>query len=212
MSTEKPDWLKPHGQAWRVNTSQEVHDNPWFSVEIDDAIAPTGVPAKYFVQRYKNVAVGVLPLHDDGRVSLVGQWRHPFNAYSWELPEGGAPHDEDPLDGAKRELAEEAGLTARDWRQVLTMQLSNASSDEISIGYLAMGLGPTETDFDPTEALTPATVPFREALNAAISGQIQDSITVAMLLRVHHMAYEGQLPDRLADAILGRGTTGQGGG
>ena len=206
MSTEKPDWLKPHGPAWTTEASREVHDNPWFSVEVDDAVAPTGVSAQYFVQRYKNIAVGVLPLHDDGRVTLVGQWRYPFAAYSWELPEGGAPHDEDPLDGAKRELAEEAGLTARDWRQVLVMHLSNASSDEVSIGYLAMGLEPTGTDFDPTEALTAATVPFRDALNAAIRGQIQDSITVAMLLRLHHMAYEGQLPDHLADAILGRGT------
>lgn len=204
----KPDWLRPHGDNWTPGPVEQVHDNPWFTVEVHKARAPTGIDADYFVQRYKNVAVGVLPLHDDGRVTLVGQWRFPIGDYSWELPEGGAPHDENPLEGAKRELAEEAGLKAEDWRKILTMQLSNASSDEISIGYLAMGLTLVETDFDPTEALTAATVPFREALDAAISGRIQDSITVAMLLRLHHMAYEGHLPERLAHTILGRNAVG----
>jgi 8-oxo-dGTP pyrophosphatase MutT (NUDIX family) len=208
MTTQKPNWLRPHGPGWTPGPMEEVHDNPWFAVEVHKVKAPTGVDADYFVQRYKNIAVGVLPLHADGRVTLVGQWRFPKGDYSWELPEGGAPHDEDPLDGAKRELAEEAGLKAGDWRKILTMQLSNASSDEVCLGYLAMDLQPVDTDFDPTEALTAATVPYREALDAAISGVIQDSITVAMLLRLHHMAYEGQLPDRLARAILGRDADG----
>jgi len=205
MSQQKPDWLKPHGVPWRAkSTTPGVHDNPWYAVEVSDAVAPTGVDAKYYVQRYKNIAVGVLPLHEDGRVTLVGQWRFPFGDYSWEMPEGGAPHDEAPLDGAKRELAEEARLQASDWRQVLTMQLSNASSDEFAICYLATGLSPAEAEIDATEELAIATVPFREALDAVISGLIQDSMTVAMLLRVHHMAYEGQLPDQLARVILGR--------
>ena len=208
MSSQKPDWLKPHGPSWTAKSVQHVHDNPWFAVEVHKTVAPTGIDADYFVQRYKNIAVGVLPLHADGRVTRVGQWRFPAGDYSWELPEGGAPHDEDPLDGAKRELAEEAGLKANDWRKILTMQLSNASSDELSIGYLAMDLSPAKTDFDPTEALTAATVPFREALDATISGLIQDSITVAMLLRLHHMAYEGQLPEHLARLILGREANG----
>lgn len=107
--------------------------------------------------------MGVLPLHDDGTVTLVGQWRFPFDAYSWELPEGGAPKGEEPIEGARRELREEAGLAAADWRLILTLQLSNASSDEIAFGYLATDLTAVEREPDATEQLTVARVPFREA-------------------------------------------------
>lgn len=202
MHDEAPDWLRPRGEGWRVNAKTHIHDNPWFRVDAFDAIAPTGAPAKYYRSSYKNAAVGVVALDDDGAISLVGQWRFPFGAYSWELPEGGAPKAEDPLDGAKRELREEAGLAAADWRQVLTMQLSNASSDEIFFGYLATGLTGTPREPDPTEQLAVIRVPFREALRAATAGHIQDAITVAMLLRIHHMAHEGELNPVLAASVL----------
>jgi 8-oxo-dGTP pyrophosphatase MutT (NUDIX family) len=179
-------------------------DNPWFAVDHYDAVAPTGTPADYYVQSFKAHATGVLPLHDDGTVTLVGQWRFPFGAYSWEIPEGGAPKSETPLDGAKRELREEAGLEAANWRHVLTLQLSNASSDERAFGYLATGLSAIARAPDDTEDLALVRVGFRQALLAAADGHIQDSITVAMLLRVHHMAYEGELDPSLATAILGR--------
>jgi 8-oxo-dGTP pyrophosphatase MutT (NUDIX family) len=120
------------------------------------------------------------------------------------MPEGGAPKSEAPLDGARRELREEAGLEAAEWRQVLTMQLSNASSNEVAHCYLATGLTRVSRDLDPTEALALARVPFCEALTAAVEGRIQDSMTVATLLRVHHMAVSGELPEPLAAGVLGR--------
>ena len=201
---QDPDWLKPHGQPWKVLTSEVLQDNPWFRVELHRAVAPTGVEADYYMSHFKNVAVGVLPLFDDGTVCLVGQWRFPFGTYSWEIPEGGVPMSETPLDGAKRELREEAGLLASDWREVLTMQLSNASSNEVSICYLAMGLSQAERDLDPTEALALERVPFQEALAAAVAGKIRDSMAVATLLRVHHMAVTGELPEALRARVLGR--------
>ncbi|HTI66245.1 MAG TPA: NUDIX hydrolase [Caulobacteraceae bacterium] len=203
MDEDRPDWLKPHGEGWRVTGSRPVHDNPWFAVDHYKAIAPTGAPADYYLQSYKNLAVGMLPLHEDGTVTLVGQWRFPFAAYSWEIPEGGAPTAEPPLDSARRELREEASLQAADWRHILTMQLSNSTSDELCLGYLATGLSPASEEPDATEALTVVRVPFGEALNAAVSGWIQDAITVAMLLRVHHMACEGELSDAMTRAVLG---------
>ena len=109
---------------------------------VDRATRPTRRPAPRRSTAwcgFKNLAVGVLPLHDDGTVTLVGQYRFSAGDYSWEIPEGGAPLDEDPLDGAKRELREEAGLAAADWREVLRLQLSNSVTDELAIGYLATG-------------------------------------------------------------------------
>ena len=200
--SEKPAWLKPHGKPWGVSSRQVVYDNPWITLTEYQAIAPTGRPALYGKVGFKNQAIGVVPLHADGTVTLVGQNRFSLANYSWELPEGGAPLDEDPLDGAKRELAEEVGLKAADWRYILRMELSNSVTDEIAYGFLAMDLSPTETAPDETEDLAVARVPFREALDAATTGHMPDAITVALLLRTHHMAVRGELPAALAALIL----------
>jgi 8-oxo-dGTP pyrophosphatase MutT (NUDIX family) len=200
--SEKPAWLKPHGKPWGVSSRQVVYDNPWITLTEYRAIAPTGRSALYGKVGFKNRAIGVVPLHADGTVTLVGQNRFSLANYSWELPEGGAPLDEDPLDGAKRELAEEVGLRAADWRQILRMELSNSVTDEICHGFLAMDLSPTEAAPDETEDLAVARVPFREALDAATAGHMPDAITVALLLRTHHMAVRGELPVELAALIL----------
>ncbi|PTS90360.1 MULTISPECIES: NUDIX domain-containing protein [unclassified Caulobacter] len=199
----KPSWLKPHGQPWGVSSSKPVYDNPWIAVTEYQAIAPTGRPALYGKVSFKNQAIGVVPLHEDGTVTLVGQNRFAIAKYSWELPEGGAPLGEDPLDGAKRELAEEVGLVASDWRPLLRLELSNSVTDEIGFGFLAMGLSPAPTAPDETEDLAVARVPFSEALEAAVGGHMPDVLTVALLLRVHHMAVKGELPRDLARLVLG---------
>ena len=206
MSADQPPpWLKPHGRPWSGDDApKRLHDNPWFSVDHYAATAPTGAAANYYVQRYKNVATGVIPLHADGTVTLVGQWRFPLADYQWELPEGGAPLHEDPLAGCRRELREEAGLEAADWRLILRLQLSNSTSDEVALGWLATGLTPCATAPEATEELAVARVPFGEALAAATAGHMQDAITVALLLRLHHMAVEGELAPDLAARVLGR--------
>jgi len=73
------------------------------------------------------------------------------------------------------------------------------------VGYLALGLSPADTGHAPddSEDLRLARVPFRELLDAALDGHIEDALTVAMLLRAYHMAREGELPDGLARAMLG---------
>jgi 8-oxo-dGTP pyrophosphatase MutT (NUDIX family) len=202
----KPAWLRPHGNPWaETGEARVVFESNWITVFDQTAIAPTGKPARYGLVRFKNLAIAVLPVHDDGTVTLVGQHRFPLGDYTWELPEGGAPLAEAPLEGAKRELAEETGLIAAEWREIMRTQLSNSITDERMIGYLALGLaeGPHPHQPDETEAITLARVPFREALDAAVAGHLQDMLTVAMLLRGYHMASEGALPGALARAMLG---------
>jgi 8-oxo-dGTP pyrophosphatase MutT (NUDIX family) len=201
----KPAWLRPYGTGWKGGTERVAFESGWIRVIEQTAIAPTGKPAPYGLVRFKNLAVAVLPIHDDGTVTLVGQHRFPLNDYSWELPEGGAPLHEDPLAGAKRELAEETGLVAAEWREVMRTQLSNSITDERMVGYVALGLSETASAHKPdeTEAIALARVPFGEALEAAMAGQLADMLTVAMLLRGYHMAREGSLPGALARAMLG---------
>lgn len=203
--TGKAAWLKAHGRPWTRGDGRPIYENPWIRVTEYDAIAPTGRPALYGLVSFRNIAMAVLPLHDDGTVTLVGQHRLPHADYSWEIPEGGAPPGEDPLDAAKRELAEETGLQAAEWRELMRVQLSNSITDERAIGYLALGLSEADADHeaDDTEAIALVRAPFREALDAALAGDLPDVLTVAMLLRAYHMAREGLLAPALARAMLG---------
>ena len=204
MPERKPAWLIPHGQPWEITDSRPIYDNSWIGVTEFSAVAPSGQEAPvYGLVRFKNLAVAVLPLHADGTVTLVGQHRLPHGDYAWEIPEGGVPLDEDPLEGAKRELREETGLLAREWRTVLpSLQLSNATTDERGIGYLAMDLEQGEMEPDETEELAVVRAPFHELLHAAIQGWMPDLLTVAMLLRAHHMAVEGAFAPELARLML----------
>ncbi len=200
----KPAWLTSTGTPWSHHARRLVYENPWITVHEFDAQAPTGARTIYGVVGYRNLAVGILPIHDDGTVTLVGQHRFPLGDYTWEVPEGGVPLAADPLEGAKRELREEAGLEAADWRQVLSYQLSNSVSDERGMAFIATGLTAVEAEPDATEALALARVPFTEALDQALCGGIQDMISVAILLRAYHMASEGELKEPLASAMLRR--------
>lgn len=201
----KPEWLRVSGRPWARGAARVVYDNPWIRVTEYAATAPTGSPATYGLVSYKNYAVAVLPLFEDGSTLLVGQHRFPLADYSWEIPEGGGPLDRDPLESARRELAEETGFQAAEWREILTAQLSNSVSDERAFGYLALGLSPADGSdhADETEALSLARVPFAEAFEAVMAGDIQDVLTVAMMLKAHHMAREGLLEPALARAMLG---------
>lgn len=211
---EKPDWLTSHGRPWVRGPARTVYENPWITVTEYAATAPTGVPATYGLVSFRNYAMAILPLFEDGTTLLVGQHRFPSGDYSWEIPEGGGPLGDDPLESARRELAEEAGLQAAEWREILRAQLSNSVTDEQAFGYLATGLSAAGVDHaaDDTEDLRTVRIPFREALDAAMAGDLPDMLTVAMLLKAYHMAREGTLPPELALAMMGQGTVDRPGG
>ncbi len=208
MDQTLPPWDSPAAAArrpgWKTLTLETQFENPWLRVEKSDVIAPTGNPAGYGVVRFKNRAIAVFALHDDGTVPLVGQMRYPLGTYSWEIPEGGAPLDEDPADGARRELREETGLVAGTLVEILQMDLSNSVTDEVAVCFLATGLSQAEIEPDETENFEYARVPFRQLLEAVIKGQVRDGLTVASVLRVHHMAVTGELPPHLCEAVLAR--------
>ncbi|MBK8544835.1 MAG: NUDIX hydrolase [Caulobacteraceae bacterium] len=180
-------------------------ENDWFRIDEHDVIRPDGAKGYYGVIRVRRLAVGVLPIDAEGCVHLVGQWRFPLGRYSWEMPEGGAEPGEDARGCAERELAEETGLRAREWVQILEMDLSNSLTDERAVIFIATDLSPGEVDPDPTEVLKSRKAPFSEVLERVADGRIRDSLTVAALLRAHHMAVTGQLPAALTAAMLRQG-------
>ncbi|MBU6372603.1 MAG: NUDIX hydrolase [Alphaproteobacteria bacterium] len=194
----------PEDNPWTVKAVRRVYDTPWIGVDHADVVTPAGNPGIYGLVRFKNRAVGVLPIEEDGAVHLVGQYRLAIGRYSWEMPEGGAPVGESVEACARRELEEEAGLVAGRLEQVLHMHLSNSVSDEEAFCFLAFDLRPGAFAPDETEVLRHRRIPFLAALAEALDGRITDSLTVATLLRAHHMATIGALPPELTRTMLGR--------
>jgi 8-oxo-dGTP pyrophosphatase MutT (NUDIX family) len=203
---DDPPWDDGAGRPppWSDHGERLLFENPWLRLTEHKATAPTGVPADYVVMRPAALAVGVLPLHGDGTVTLVGQHRFALTTWSWEMPEGGAHPHEDPQTAAARELAEEAGLAARDWREVLRLDMSNSVTDERAVAFLAWNLDPVPCAPDPTEAFRVARVPFLSLIEAIAAGQVRDAFTVATALRAHHMAMTAQLPGWLTHVMLER--------
>lgn len=196
------DEWEEDGDPWRVTAQRRGFENDWFVIDEHEAINPAGKPARYDVVRPRRLAVGVVPLEPNGEVHLVGQWRFPLKRYSWEIPEGGAEPGEDAETCARRELAEEAGVGAGRLVKILEMDLSNSLTDESCVLYLATDLAPASGELDEVEVLRRRTAPFGEVLARIRDGRIRDSLTVAAVLRVHHMAVTGELPPDLAKAVL----------
>jgi 8-oxo-dGTP pyrophosphatase MutT (NUDIX family) len=193
------------GDPWIVKGVTHAFENDWFRIDEHDVIRPDGEKGYYGVVRIRRVGVGVLPIEPDGSVHLVGQWRFPLGRYSWEMPEGGAEPGEDPRECAERELSEETGLRAGALVKILEMDLSNSLTDEAAVVFLATDLAQGEAQPDATEVLKHRTAHFTEVLARVADGRIRDSITVAAVLRAHHMAVTGQLPAALAAAMLRQG-------
>ncbi len=170
--------------SWKKLASKMIYDNPWITVVEDRVINPGGGQNDYGVVHFKNVAVAIVPLDGSGNTWLVGQERYALGAYSWELPMGGAPGDEEPLAAAKRELKEETGLTARRWSQIMRLHTSNSVTDEEGVVFVAGDLEEGEPDFDEDEDLQIRKLPLSEAVAMVECGEITDAISVAALLLV----------------------------
>lgn len=169
---------------WKKLSSRYVYTNPWIKVREDQVITPSGEEGIYGVVETK-LAVGVVALTEDDQLYLVGQYRYPHDQYSWEIIEGGGEEGEDPLETAKRELREEAGLLAENWIQLgADFHISNCFSSETGIIYLARDLTETDAEPDDTEVLEVKKLPMTEALDLAHSGEIKDSITLIALQRL----------------------------
>lgn len=174
----------PTKNPWTRLTRRTVYDNPWIIVYEDQVLRPDGQPGIYGVVQFRNRAVGVVALDEGERVLLVGQYRYTVDQYSWEIPEGGAPLDEEPLQAAQRELLEETGYTAQRWRELGRTHLSNSVSTEEAICYLAEDLQPGTACPEPTEQLQVQWLPFAQAMRMVEEGQITDALSVLALQRV----------------------------
>jgi 8-oxo-dGTP pyrophosphatase MutT (NUDIX family) len=168
---------------WKTISSREIYRNPWLRLREDRVIKPNGSEGIYGVVETR-LAVGVLAVTPLREIYLVGQWRYPFDAYSWEIIEGGGDPAEDALVTATRELREEAGLVAKKWQPLgAEAHLSNSISSERAVFFLAEDLSDVEAEPDDTEVLELRKVKFEEALEMVDRGEITDAMSIIAIHR-----------------------------
>ncbi len=150
----------------------------------DQVIRPDGGAGIYGVVEIRP-SVGVVAINEQDEIVLVGQWRYSVGRYSWEVPRGGShPAETDMLEVARRELAEEAGVLAADWRVLGPVDVCNGVADDVQTLFLATGLTATERRLDPEEDIAVEWRPFQEAVEMAMDGRITEVCSVAAILRV----------------------------
>jgi 8-oxo-dGTP pyrophosphatase MutT (NUDIX family) len=172
-----------HPDPYTVIDRRLVYDSPWIRIREDRFRHRKGAEGRYAVCGFRRTACGVLALDDQDRVVLVGQWRYPLEAYSWEIPEGGGDAAESPFEAMRRELAEEAGLDARVWEPLAFYHPSNSSTEEEAFLFLATGLRPAVGHHaEDDEELMLLHEPFDACLQRVQSGEITDGLTVVALL------------------------------
>ena len=183
--------LRPNN-PWKTLKSEIKLETPWIKVEKHDVITPSGKDGLYGTVSFKNLAIGILPIDNQGYTWLVGQWRYPLKQYSWEIIEGGGPHDIDPVESAKRELKEEAGLIAGKLELLCNMHTSNSVTDEYCHIYLATDLTEGESEPDENEELRIIKVPFEEAYQKVMNGEITDSLSMVAILKTKILLDKGE--------------------
>jgi len=167
---------------WTFLDSQVTHENPYFYVREDNVVTPTGNEGKYYVI-VKPWAAGIVPITKNNTIVLIGQYRYTTQRFSWEIPAGGADDGEDDIQvAARRELWEETGLEAVEWKQLGVVQSFNGNCNEMGMMFLAWDLYQTEDSEAEAEGITEMKEVSWEELKEMIrKGEITDSFSLSAL-------------------------------
>jgi ADP-ribose pyrophosphatase len=151
-------------------------------VNVEDVRLPNDHLAKLEMVHHPGGAA-IVALDDTGRVCLVRQYRHAANGYIWEFPAGKIDNEEPPLQTAQRELEEEAGRRAREWRSLGDFLPSPGFLTEVVYLFLATGLTEVSNRLEASEVLEAHWLPFEEVMRMAHAGELRDGKSLAALLR-----------------------------
>ncbi len=198
--------IKDTPAAWPVVSSSEQFRGRLVTVRADKVRMPGSNVAEREVVLHPG-AVAILALDDAGQVLLIRQYRHPVSRLLWEIPAGLRDvAGESPWNAARRELLEEAGYRARDWRVLADYYSSPGFTTERLRIFLARELEfvpPGERDFvaqDEEAQLVPAWLPLDEAVRKVLAGDLHNGATALGILASYAARSEGFDRLRPADA------------
>jgi ADP-ribose pyrophosphatase len=184
FQNEKFQTMEIEVNPWITEDTEIKYSNNWIDLRHNKVKNPAGKDGIYGVVHFKNIAAAIIPLDKDLNTYLVGQYRYPLDIYSWELPMGGNPLNDNLLEGAKRELLEETGLIAQNWTEIGRIHTSNCVTDEEGIVYLAEELSQEMAIPEETERLTIKKLPFKKVVEMAMNGEITDAISLFGILKL----------------------------
>ena len=170
----------PHKDLPKILNSQKIFEGRVFKVTVD-TISEGEMTYQREVVHHPGSAV-IVPVHDDGTVVMVRQYRHPAVRYLLEVPAGTLDGGERPEAGAARELEEELGLTAERLEKLVEFFVSPGFLEEKMWIYLATGLSEGKARPDEDEVLDVVRLPIGDALEMITSGEIQDAKTIIGLI------------------------------
>jgi 8-oxo-dGTP pyrophosphatase MutT (NUDIX family) len=191
---------------WSTSERNRVFDCPYFSVRVDTVSLSGRTERSYNSIRMKKSGVTVVPIDQDGCTVLVGQYRYVLDRFTWEVTRGGGRLDAPSVESAQAELLQETGYRARHWLQIFDASASPGISDELAPGYVAWGLERGAPQPDEEELLVSRRVPFAEAVELALSGEIADLASIALLLAIDARGRRGTLPADLLELVRGTGS------
>ncbi|MGB9234960.1 MAG: NUDIX hydrolase [Terriglobales bacterium] len=165
----------------RVLSSRVVYRGPVFHVTTDQVAEPGGVRARRDVVRHSGsiVVLAVDERQSEPFILLERQYRHAAKSMMWELPAGRIDEGESPLAAARRELLEETGYVARQWKKILYFYVSPGFLDETMTIYFARALQPGQAQPEPDEKIAIRFFSLSAARKMALRGRIQDAKTIS---------------------------------
>lgn len=165
----------------KIISSKVVFTGRVFGVKSEHVIEPSGVEAtREFVTHPGSVVV--LPVFPDERILMIQQYRHATGGFLWELVAGRKDPGENFAQGARRELKEETGYTARRWKQLMDLFPTPGFVSERLVIFLARDLKAGKAHPEDDERITQRIFPLREAERWIRLGKIRDAKSVAGIL------------------------------
>jgi 8-oxo-dGTP pyrophosphatase MutT (NUDIX family) len=178
--------MKSNDNPWQTISSKVVYQNPWMKVYEDAVRMPGGAEGIYgFVDGKPGVFI--IARTDGGDIYLIESFRYPTQQWQWELPTGGIDVGTSPLEAAKNELAEEAGLTAETWTHINTYVPSHSGlMKDVQYVFVAEGLR-AHTGKERPEELEAIravkAVPYEEIMTMVKEGLLADGQSLAALMQ-----------------------------
>jgi ADP-ribose pyrophosphatase len=162
------------------------------NLRVDDALLPNGTTAKREIVEH-NGGVCVAPLDNEYNLYFVKQFRYPYMEVVTELPAGKLEKGEDPFEAGKRELKEETGAVAKKYVDLGKLYPTPGYCGEIIHMYLATDLEFGEQSPDEDEFLEVYKIPLEKAVEMVMNGELRDSKTQTMVLKIHVMKQKGKI-------------------
>lgn len=164
-------------------TNEVIHKGKLIELHKERVELTNGDHTYFDIVKHPGGAV-IVAINDEDEVCLLKQWRHAVDRFIWELPAGCLEPNEPPLETAKRELEEEAGVIAREWHELGEIVSSPGFSNEVLYLFEARDLSDGQLNLDEAEQLEAHWLPLEHVNEMAANGTIVDAKTLAGLLKL----------------------------